>query len=291
MPKGTMNLAADVVVQNSGKSYRIGKVTGTGALGGSCTFSNGTSVGAFTWQVGNDDNWSTTVKVTSNANFTKVGRGKITWNGANDNSGNTTISEGELALSSNGVLGTGRLTIATNGTLSGTNKKSTPLTNSAIIVNGTLKPATLYIDNKNLTINEGATLVVEASRCASATVAGCNTIEGIAAMTFNGILRIVPSASNTLQVGDSIRIFKANKFTGTPQVVAEGPIEWDASRISEGLLFVKSIDTAISDIITAATPRNIYDTRGRLVRANAINTEGLPAGIYVCEGRKFVVRK
>ena len=290
MPKGTMNLAANVVVQNSGKTFRIGKVTGSGALGGSCTFSNGASVGANTWQVGDDQDWATSVRVVSNANFTKVGSGKVTWTAASDNTGTTTISEGELTLSSNGVLGTGRLTIGPNGTLSGTNKKTTPLVNSAIVVNGKLSPTTLYIDNKNVTINTDGMLIIEAQRCATATQTGCSTIEGVANMTINGTIRVVPARFCNLQVGDSIRIFTANVFSGTPQIAAEGPYEWDASRISEGLLFVKNIDTRIDSVISAETPRNIYDTRGRLVRANATNTEGLPAGIYVCEGRKFVVR-
>ena len=290
MPKGTMNLAANVVVQNSGKTFRIGKVTGSGALGGSCTFSNGASVGANTWQVGDDQDWATSVRVVSNANFTKVGSGKVTWTAASDNTGTTTISEGELTLSSNGVLGTGRLTIGSNGTLSGTNKKTTPLVNSAIVVNGKLSPTTLYIDNKNVTINTDGMLIIEAQRCATATQTGCSTIEGVANMTINGTIRVVPARFCNLQVGDSIRIFTANVFSGTPQIASEGPYEWDASRISEGLLFVKNIDTGIDSVISAETPRNIYDTRGRLVRANATNTEGLPAGIYVCEGRKFVVR-
>ena len=290
MPKGTMNIAAGVEVQNSGKTFRIGKVTGTGNLGGSCTFSNGASVGANTWQVGNDDNWSTTVKVTSNANFTKMGSGRITWSGASDNSGATTISEGELALSTNGKLGTGRLTIGPNGTLSGTNKKTSALANSAIVVNGTLAPNTLYIDNKNVTVNEGGTLLVAASHCATTVSAGCGTMDGIATLTLNGTLRIQPGVINTLQVGDSIRLFTAKKFEGTPQIVDECGIEWDDSRLSEGLLFVKSIDTGIMPTISAATPHHIYDIRGRLVRANATNTEGLPAGIYICEGHKFVIR-
>ena len=133
-------------------------------------------------------------------------------------------------------------------------------------------------------------LIIEAQRCATATQTGCSTIEGVANMTINGTIRVVPARFCNLQVGDSIRIFTANVFSGTPQIAAEGPYEWDASRISEGLLFVKNIDTGIDSVISAETPRNIYDTRGRLVRANATNTEGLPAGIYVCEGRKFVVR-
>ena len=72
---------------------------GSGKLGGSCTFSNGASVGANTWQVGNDEDWTCNVKVTSNANLVKLGAGKITWNGANDNTGTTTVKEGELCLS------------------------------------------------------------------------------------------------------------------------------------------------------------------------------------------------
>ena len=290
MPLGTMNIVAGVEVQNSGKTFRIGKVTGAGNLGGSCTFSNGTSVGANTWQVGNDDDWTTSVKVTSNANFTKVGRGRITWTAASTNSGVTTINEGELSLSTNGKLGTGRLTVGPNGILSGTNKKSSPLANSAIIVNGILAPDNLYIDSKNVTINEGGTLLIAATRCATSTNAGCSTMEGIATLTLNGTLRIQPGTSASLQVGDSIRIFTAEKVVGTPEIADECGIEWDATRISEGLLFVKSIDTAIAPVVSASAPRNIYDTRGHLVRAQATTTEGLPAGIYICEGRKFVVR-
>ena len=54
---------------------------------------------------------------------------------------------------------------------------------------------------------------------------------------------------------------------------------------------MKAIETnGIASLLSDKMPRNIYDARGRLVRANATNTEGLPAGIYVCEGQKFIVR-
>ena len=138
MPKGTMNIASNVEVQNSGKTFTIGKVTGSGKLGGSCTFSNGTTVGANTWQVGNDDDWSTSVKVTSNANFVKIGKGKITWNSVNDNTGTTTIREGELKLGTNTQLGTGRLTVAQDGILTFSSRPKA-LQNSAVTINGTLR--------------------------------------------------------------------------------------------------------------------------------------------------------
>jgi hypothetical protein len=82
------------------------------------------------------------------------------------------------------------------------------------------------------------------------------------------------------------------KFVGTPTIEGTNGIEWDASRISEGLLFVKSIATGIKPQIadTKTQIGNIYDLRGRLVRQSATSTEGLKPGIYVIEGRKFVVK-
>ena len=297
MPKGAMDIDANVEVQNSGKTFRIGKVTGTGALGGSCTFSNGTSVGANTWQVGNDANWTTSVKVTSNANLVKLGTGKTTWNGKNSNTGTTAITEGELCLGTNAGLGTGTLTVGANGTLSGNNNKSA-LTNSAINVNGVLSPGTfagatsgtILLDSKPLTINESGVLVIGVVRPTSAVTNGCTDVEGISRLTINGTIRIVPSSSHKLQVGDSIRIFQAASFAGTPKFDMQGGIEWDTSRISEGLLFVTAITDGIHSITTHSRPANIYDLNGRLVRSQANSTEGLRAGVYLMNGRKIVVK-
>ncbi len=248
MPKGTMNVADNVEVQNSGKTFHIGKVTGGGALGGSCTFSNGGSVGVNTWQVGNDDSWSTSARITRNANMEKVGEGKITWNGKSTNTGTTTITEGELAIGTTGVLGTGRLTVSEGATLSGSNSKSL-LVNANTTIDGLLRPGVLAIsstgtivfDNKPVTISESGVLQLTAVRCASETLTGCTDIEGISTLTINGTLRILISSTSTLQVGDSIRIFTANKFVGTPTFDFQGGVDWDTSRLSEGLLFVKSI--------------------------------------------------
>ena len=299
MPLGTMNIGEKVQVQNSGKTFRIGKLTGTGSLGGSCTFSNGTSVGANTWEVGNDDNWTNTVRVTSNANFVKVGTGRITWNAANDNTGTTTIKEGELKIGNNTRLGTGKLTVNAGATLSGTNTATGPIGNSTISVQGTIAPGsytgaasgTIYFNNKSLTIGTSGTLVVGASKCATATASGCTSIEGISTLSINGTIRIEPSKTNTLAVGDSIRIFQATKFSGTPKFEMLNGIDWDTSRISEGLLFVKSIDLGISDARRSGIdPKAVYDLRGRCVRTANQSLEGLPSGIYVRGGKKIVVK-
>lgn len=269
MPKGTMNIASDVEVQNSGKTFRIGKVVGTGKLGGSCTFSNGGSVGANTWQVGNNDDWTTSVKVTSDANLQKVGAGKMTWNGISNNTGTTVVKEGELCVGNTGVLGTGKLTVEEGAILS-CSSKTKVLGNSSTVIAGTL--------------------AITAAKCATADDSGCTSFNFEKALTVSGTIRITPAEGNTLQVGDSIRIFTASKFSGTPKFDFQGGIEWDTSRISEGLLFVKAISSSIDSIVSIQAPRNIYDIRGQLVRRQATSLEGLPAGVYICEGRKFIVK-
>ena len=298
MPKGTMNIAEKVEVQNSGKTFHIGQVTGTGSLGGSCTFSNNTTVGANTWQVGNDNNWSTSVKVNSNANLTKVGAGRITWNGANSNTGNTVVNEGELLLTETAHLGTGRLTVNANGVLSGTTANGNPLTNSTVTVNGTLRPGsfsgatsgTLYFGQKGVTINEGATLSIGASRCATETRSGCSSIDDIAMLTINGTISVATPETHTLQVGDSIRIFKAESFAGTPKFVFQGNVEWDTSRISEGLLFVKAIGAEgieavkLSDVLQSGVA--VFDLQGRKLSAAQLRQ-----GLYIINGRKVVVKQ
>ncbi len=298
MPKGTFNIPSGVELQNSGKSYRIGKVTGTGSLGGSCTFSNGASAGANSWQVGDDTNWSWSGKVTSNAHFVKMGEGKLTYSGSSDNSGNFTVSEGELQLSS-GLLGKGRLVVSAGGVFSGTNTSSRPLTNSSITVDGTLRPGTsntayvgtLYFGQKDVTFNANSVYEVKAHQCATSSSAGCTTIAGIGTLTMNGILRVTVSTTHTLAAGDSIRVWSAGEMTGEPVLELQPGIEWDTTRLSEGLLFVVSVSDGI-DYVTM--PRqdadDIYDLSGRLVRQDAESTQGLPAGIYVRNGRKIVVK-
>lgn len=46
----------------------------------------------------------------------------------------------------------------------------------------------------------------------------------------------------------------------------------------------------ISTVLSAATPADIYDTAGRLVRRNARSARGLAKGTYVVKGKKFTVK-
>ena len=298
MPKGTMNIAANVEVQNSGKTYTIGKVTGSGRLGGSCTFSNGTSVGANTWQVGNDEDWTTSVKVTANANFTKLGEGKITWNGTNSNTGATTVKAGELCLGTAASLGTGRLAVDAGATLSGNNTAKAALANMSVSINGTLRPGltdthttgTLHFADKNVTIGNTGVLVIRAASSTSSTA-----LSGIGTLTINGTIRIEAAEKHTLAVGDEIRLWPATtKLSGTMKFDMQGGVTWDTRRISEGVLVVKEVTetTGVSAALADADACNVYDLRGRLVsrQTTVTGTDGLPAGIYIRGGRKVVVK-
>ena len=298
MPKATLNIPEGVEVQNTGKTLHIGRVSGKGKLGAGCTFSNNVSAGTNTWQVGNDENWTTNVVVTSNSHLVKVGTGKITWNATCTHTGTTSINEGEVGISNGTSLGTGTFTLKEGATLSGNNTEEKSLKNSSYTINGTVRPGafvgsttgTMFFGSKNVTMNSTSTLEIYASACATETYNGCSFIGGINTLTMNGTIIVTPSKTNTLQVGDYIRLWKVNSFSGTPKVLNTGGITWDDSRISEGILIVKDIDTAINTIVSESKPRDIYDATGRMVRSQATTLEGLKPGVYVIQGRKFVVK-
>jgi hypothetical protein len=87
-----------------------------------------------------------------------------------------------------------------------------------------------------------------------------------------------------------IRIFSANEFAGTPKMKYSEEIEWDSSRLNEGILIVKAIALGVNQIEAKESAEdNIYDINGRLVRRSAHSFDGLPAGIYIKGGKKFVI--
>ena len=177
-----------------------------------------------------------------------------------------------------------------------------PLVNKTVNINGTLQAGAaqtsttgvMFFDNSNVTISKTGVYKVGASRCATKTSAGCTSISGINRLTVNGTIQVTLSSSHSLEAGDSIRVFEAQSFAGTPVFdlpeIGNG-LEWDTSRISEGLLFV-AVGTGIQDIL--ADMRNegcdIYNAGGQLVRKNAHSLNGLPRGIYFVRGRKIVVK-
>ena len=87
-------------------------------------------------------------------------------------------------------------------------------------------------------------------------------------------------------MGDEIRLWPATvKLAGNPQFDMQGGITWDTSRISEGVLVVKDIETGIWSIENGelATDK-YYDLNGRRARPTG-------KGVYIRGGKKVVITK
>ena len=247
----TLNIPNGRSVQNSGKTLRIGQLTGKGTLGGFSAFRNGVTAVANTWQVGNDStDFTYEGIVTSIDNFNKMGNSKMTVKGSWDNTGSITISAGTLLLDG-GSLGSGALTVARNTTLAGVGT----LNNSAVTINGILQPGknvtaytgTIDFGGKNLTINSSATLKFCARMCTSSRSRGCTSLTNINKLTLSGTIELTLSEYQNLSVGDSLRIFDCKLLTGTPKLKLPRRFVWDTSRIREGLLFITGI-TIFEDV-------------------------------------------
>ena len=260
LPNATLDIAADCYVNNVCHSFKIGKLTGSGNLDApNSNYQNQTAVsGSNTWIVGNDTLGDFTFSGrivdgggNNKANFEKIGSCKMTVSGIWTNSGSVKVSAGELKTSAKSCLGKGAVTVAKGATLSGMGL----LTNTLVTINGTLAPGltstsaigALDFGGRALTVNSTGIISINASKCASATVSansnGCSTLLNINRMTCNGTVVVNVAENHTLAVGDSIRIWDAQSFSGTPTLAsdvldASKGLAWDDSRLNEGLLFV-----------------------------------------------------
>ncbi len=259
--KGAMDIPSGIYVQNSGKTSTVGKLTGTGRIGAGCAFSNGVTVGANTWKIGNDEeNFTWEGIFEGNANFYKIGACRMTVKGANANTGATRIEGGSVLLSgANAKLGTGTLTVAKEAILTGTSGTSGSLTNSSVTVYGTVQPGStatatsgnINFGGKNVMFSSSSTYTFGIRRCATATNNGCAYITGVKSLTMNGTIKPFLYENYEPVAGDSIRIWEAESYTGVPAFeLPELPqgLMWDTDRYIEGLLFIKTDPTGIASI-------------------------------------------
>lgn len=297
MPLGTMNIAEGIEVQNYAKTFHIGKVSGSGSLGGICSFSSSSPSGVNTWKVGNETNFSWSGKVTgTGTKFVKVGTGRMTVSGIWNNTGSVTVSEGELAISMGKSVGTGPLVVEAGGKLSGVTSSNT-LTNSSYTIRGGLQvgmfatATTGKIDfgGKDVNISETGTLYVVKSANSNPRIVGINTL------TMNGTISVILADGYEPKDGDTITLWETTTVKGTPQFdlpeLALG-LKWDTSEVMNGVLKIYSDPTAISVISgdNAGQINDIYNLKGQLVRKNATSVDGLPRGVYLQNGKKIVVK-
>ncbi|MBQ9285208.1 MAG: autotransporter-associated beta strand repeat-containing protein [Bacteroidaceae bacterium] len=306
MPNGTLDIADNLEVQNTGKTFAIGKVTGDkGKLGGYASFANDGKTGANTWQLGNDANWSWSGIITSNSSFIKVGAGKVTLGGKNDFTGTAKINAGELCLKSGAQLGTGSLTVAKGAKLSGVTTAAVPLVNSSVTVSngGSLAVGTSAVavvglmdfGGKNLTMAKGSVLEVGINRAATETATGGTSLQNINKLTINATVKLHYSSTfaESVQVGDIVRLWTGvSSATGTPVlndesyvISAERGLYWDVAELAQGILRVTDVvPVGIRGISVSTGDNAVYDLNGRRVSTPRRGQ------VYIAGGRKILVK-
>ena len=304
LPNGTLDIAEGCAVTNVCKAFTIGKLTGKGSLRQPiANFQNSSAVsGSNTWNVGNSEMGNFTFDGTidddggnNKSNFAKIGTCKMSISGKWSNTGTVIIREGELAIKQGAAPGKGSLTVEKNGTLSGITTSSGNLTNTSFTINGTLQVGAsatatsgiMNFNNKNVTIGSTGILAIGV-RKASADY----RIGNINALTINGTISIYVPETHILKVGDEVVLWSATSFSGTPKLanlVIDDKLQWDTSRLSEGVLVVAEIDpaTGIQNINAQSSKYAIFTIDGRYA---GTDEQSLSKGIYIRNGKKIIVK-
>ncbi len=294
---GKFNIPSGVYVQNSGKTFKIGELTGSGSLGGYSSFSNNGGSAANTWQVGDEGNFKFDGVVTSADNFTKVGAGKMTVTGVWDNTGAVKVNEGELHINSGGLVGKGTLTVAAGALFTGVTKANTPLTNSSFTINGTIQPGTnatavtgtLDFDGKNVTFGAQSKLIIGLRRSATATAVGNSYLTNIGTLKLTAGATIAPFLYDSYEptkdeaMPDSFFVWTDAKSVNiTGDLNFELPelyyCDWDTSRIAEGLLFVRFNAEKYAQYLTSIDNIDASET----VSVEVVSLNGTTLGTFTC---------
>ena len=290
--KWTLNIPAKRFVQNTGKTLRIGQVTGTGELGGGCAFKNGVTVPANTWQVGNDNDFKFEGIVTSGDKFTKMGEGKMTTTAAWTTNGAISVNAGELHVNSGATLGTGTLTIAKGATFSGVSKSGVPMTNASTTVNGTLQAGSnatavsgnLDFGGKNVSINATGTLALGLRKGSiiSATtgklainntyISNINTLKFASGATISLYLdkSYVPTTdkdvADTFYLWTDVKTISMGDLLNLDLPELPDGNYWDTESIKDGILYIRfdpDKATGIAGIAAGSASAGVYAVDGK----------------------------
>ena len=313
MPEGTLKIKDNIIVlQADGNTMRLGKITGKGRLGGWVTFDRNSTYKTPTWVIGCDDDFQFDGTIKDLTNIEKVGKGKMTLAGkgtsagpGNDFSGNVTVKEGELHLNSDVRLGTGKLTVEANGILSGITDS---LTNKSVTINGTLQVGriakayngSINFNSVSVYFNKGSHLVLGVYKKTVGDKFGGSYLDGINRIIMNATIDLNVMPTNSLAVGDTVRLWKAKFSSGSPvlssYVVDEAKgLYWDASNLKNGFLLVTDQKpTGIAPLLFNDSSRvDVYSLLGARVATNIPVSDlrqHLPRGIYIIR-QGMVMRK
>lgn len=300
--KGRMNIPSGITVQNTGKVYTIGELTGNGALGAGCSFSNGSSVGANTWKVGSldtDFTFDGSIEGTG-TKFEKVGTGTMTLTSTSGFTGTAVISEGTICLNesaaASGMLGTGTLTVGDGATLCGAGK----LDNSTVNVNagGLLRPGVketsisgnINMNDNNVVINSGGTVRLYIGSRSLYT-----RLTDVKMMSLRGTLKVEVREGITFTEGTEFQLWTSNstQISALASFEFDNPGEgliWDTSDLESGVIRIAK-DTSVDDVLFSNKVSCVVVgvdgiERARFVCAHSdvktrLHEQGLPQGVYM----------
>ena len=304
IPKGTLDIAAGCSVTNVCKAFTIGQLTGTGSLAQPVSnFQNQSAVsGNNTWNVGNSDdkNFTFAGTITDNGSsnkvlFNKVGTCKMTFTGSGDFQGACQVKAGELCLNnskSDVMLGTGTLTVAKGAILSGKGtlgNTTTTVATGGVIRSGiseTSATGKLNFGGGNLTVNGTAQTFVNSKTSFS-------KFTDIGTLKLSGTLVVRGKEDLALSVGDELKIFDASSITVADNLILDlcspNPdmgLQWDTSRLSEGILVVAPAPDAILSITASELDEaEIYTLSGMRLQRRPMRP-----GIYIVNGRRLLLK-
>ena len=280
MPKGTMNIASGIELQSTGKTIKIGAVTGTGRLGGSCSLSSSSS-GVNTWQVGSSDtDFEFGGSITgSGTRFEKVGSGTMTLTGqGSDNTGVNTISEGTLCLNNSKatkpMTGSGQLIIKNGAALTGVGRLGgTVVVNSGALLRPGVREnsmsGTLDFGGQSVTVSRGGTLQFYLSSQSLYT-----KLTNIDQLVLNGRLVVkVRENISGLAVGKEFQLWSADNTAANIEEIRLDPLPdalyWDISDLSTlGVLRITDDpELAVHAIPSSPVVVNVeyFDINGRRI--------------------------
>ncbi|HTA95048.1 MAG TPA: autotransporter-associated beta strand repeat-containing protein, partial [Verrucomicrobiae bacterium] len=192
----------------------------------------------------------------------KLGSGTLTLIAGSTYTGDTTISNGTLALSGNGSISNSdnifvndgaildvsarvnsTLTLATNQMLSGDGA----VKGNVIIANGaTLSPGTslgILSFSNNLTLNGGSTTIIEMDASAAT-----NDVAQVAGtLTYGGTLMLT-NLNGNFSAGQSFKLFNAGNyvgaFTNIIPVIPDVNLAWNTNQLNSGIISIVSQPTS-----------------------------------------------
>ena len=287
LPNATMNLGSSVTVSNDGKAFSVKKVTGSGTLSGTGT-----------WTLSGDDNFSFNANTTSSTPLKKAGSGTMTLLSLGKILGSLEVSDGTLrfAQSSLKTLVAGStFKISNQGKVIGMGLLNSLLMSGSgeLSIRSYSSSSTVATIKTNLLANIGkgtkVTFVISGNN-------GCSSLQVGSSLTYNGSV-VVELNGYTPSVGDTFTLWTSKSFSGTPTFeLPELPsgLAWDTTELTgtTGVLKVVASTTGISNISSSSeVSAEVYNASGakvadydHVVKASVpslIKNSGMPAGVYI----------